>query len=94
MSLVVSQGVKQKLAEKHNVQIHEIRECFSNRTGGFLTDNREDHKTDPPTLWFVAETDYGRLLKVVFIQKENDFFIKTTYEANKKEVSIYDARFT
>ncbi len=91
MGLTVSRRIKTKLLEKHNVKIHEINECFSNRTGNFLKDTRENHATDPPTLWFVSETDYGRQLKVVFIHDENtnDFIIKTAYEANDDEKRIY-----
>ena len=31
-------------------------------------DTREQHRSDPPTLWFVAPTSQGRLLKIVFIK--------------------------
>jgi len=89
MDLVISQGVRRKLSEKHNIQINEIYECFANREGTYIEDIREDHKTDPPTLWFIAETDYGKKLKVVFIQDENDFIIKTAYIANDQEIRIY-----
>jgi hypothetical protein len=41
-------------------------------------------------MWFIAETDYGRKLKVVFMQKPDGcVLIKTAYEANKKELRIY-----
>ena len=87
--MYISPKIQKKLLEKHNVKRHEITECFSNRTGGFLKDKREDHDTNPPTLWFVAETDYGRKLKVVFIN-DDDINIKTAYEANKEEIRIYN----
>jgi uncharacterized DUF497 family protein len=90
MKLNVSAKVRQKLADKHNVQIEEIIQCFSNRDKGFLKDTRENHQTNPPTLWFIAETDYGRKLKVVFILEEDkSITIKTAYTANNMEISIY-----
>lgn len=89
MALKCSSAVKQKLAEKHGVSLGEVQQCFANREGGLLEDTREDHKTDPPTQWFIAETDYGRRLKVVFILKNGDILLKTCYGANPKEEAIY-----
>lgn len=89
MALKCSSAVKQKLAEKHGVSLDEVQQCFANREGGLLEDSREDHKTDPPTQWFIAETDYGRRLKVVFILKHGDILLKTTYCPNQKEEAIY-----
>ncbi|MBL1259354.1 MAG: hypothetical protein COB33_002340 [Thiotrichaceae bacterium] len=64
------------------------------RDRGFLEDTREDHKTDPITKWFVAETDRGRKLKVVFMQADNlDIHIKSAYMANEDEKWIY-AKYT
>lgn len=89
MALRCSSAVKQKLAEKHGVSLEEVQQCFANREGGLLEDTREDHKTDPPTQWFIAETDYGRRLKVVFILKHGDILLKTAYSPNQKEEAIY-----
>lgn len=68
MSLIISPRVREKLSLKHRVTEDEIVQCFANRDGRMLRDTREEHATDPPTLWFIAETDFGRLLKVIFIQ--------------------------
>ncbi|MCP2009817.1 uncharacterized DUF497 family protein [Duganella sp. HSC-15S17] len=57
-----------------------------------LTDEREDHKRNPPTLWFVAETRKGRLLKVVFQMRDGNCHIITAYEANKDEIRIYETK--
>lgn len=89
MALKCSQNVMQKLQSKHGVSLDDVQQCFANRTGGLLEDSREEHKTEPPTQWFVAENDFGRMLKVVFVAKDGDIFIKTAYEANEKEVDIY-----
>jgi len=68
MKLHISSRIRQKLQEKHTVTEDEIVQCFADSTNKFLEDTREDHKTDPPTRWFIAETNYGRELKVVFVQ--------------------------
>jgi uncharacterized DUF497 family protein len=90
-SMKISKRIAEKLEKKHKVDFSEIEECFFNRTKGLLEDARLDHRTEPPTLWFIAKTDYGRLLKVVFIEHANGSYeIKTVYEPNDNEVKIYE----
>lgn len=89
MALKCSSAVKQKLAQKHGVSLEEVQQCFTNREGNLLEDIREEHKTDPPTQWFIAETDYGRRLKVAFMLKGGDIIVKTAYEPNETEERIY-----
>lgn len=90
MALKISSKVQAKLASKKPpVTQAEIEQCFANRTGIYLLDSREEHASDPPTQWFIAETYYGRELKVVFIQRDNDIVIRTAYDPNADEVRIY-----
>lgn len=88
--LKVSTLVQQKLRDKHGVTLEQIKECFANREKGFLIDCREEHKTDPQTLWFISETDYGVKIKVVFMCIDNDIVIKTAYRPNNTELRIYE----
>lgn len=91
MFLNLSERITLKLLEKHNVTAEEISQCFENREGGLLEDSREQHITIPPTQWFIAETDNGRVLKIVFIAFANGITeIKTAYEPNENEVKIYE----
>ena len=91
MALVISPKIKRKLLDRHRVSEIDITECFSNRSGKLLEDRRVSNRTDPPTLWFIAETDYGRQLKIVFVQVDNgDIHIKTAYEPNPEEIRIYN----
>lgn len=90
MGLVISPQVRGKLSQKTPpVTEAEILHCFANRSGVYLTDTREQNRTDPPTRWFIAETDYGRRLKIVFILRDNDVIIKTAYDPNETEETIY-----
>lgn len=89
MAFVLSKGTLEKLATKHKVNRDEVEQCFANRTGRFLEDVREEHKTDPATQWFVAETNYGRLLKIIFIAKGGDLYIRSAYQPNDEELRIY-----
>jgi hypothetical protein len=88
--LKISPKVAAKLAAKTPpVTRQEIEQCFANRNGNYLVDPREEHASDPPTRWFIAETDFGRLLKVVFIPLEREIVIRTAYDPNEEERRIY-----
>lgn len=89
-NLVISEAILQKLSEKHGVSRREVEQCFENIEGLLLIDDREDHRSDPPTLWFLSRTNNNRLLKVVYIQKGSKAFLRTCYEPNETEISIYE----
>jgi hypothetical protein len=91
VSLKISHSVRAKLGNKNPpVTREEIEECFANRSGTYLEDTREQHRTDPPTKWFIAETYYGRKLKIAFIQKDANTIIRTAYVPNKDELRIFN----
>lgn len=90
MALVVSKKIAEKLASKHCVTEEEVAQCFANKIGVNLLDPREDHASDPPTLWFIAETDYGRKLKIIFIHKDGDNHLRSAFEPDDNELRIYD----
>ena len=88
--LHISEAVRIKLATRHKVSEAEVMEAFANRDGGLLEDTRAQNQTIPPTLWFVAQTHRGRLLKIVFIRDGGRVFLKTAYEPNIEEQRIYE----
>ena len=90
MNLIVSTKIRSKLAEKHGVTVDEIEECFANCTGPTLLELRERHKTDPPSEWFIATTNYGKRLKVIFVKKSGRFFLKSAFPPNEEEENIYE----
>lgn len=90
MALIISDRIRAKLADKHGgVEEREILEAFANRDAEFLIDNREEHQSDPPTEWFVAETDRGRVLKVVFVNSDGNIYIKSAYTPNQEAIDFY-----
>ena len=89
MAIVISNKIATKLVDRHRVSEREVRQAFENRTGKLLKDSREEHKSDPPTLWFIATTNERRLLKVCFIQRDGDSFVRTAYDPNADEMRIY-----
>jgi len=90
MALVISEEILDKLTKKHKVNRSEVEQCFANREGGLLTDNREQHKTNPPTQWFVAPTNKNRLLKIMFVRDGSDVYLKSAYDATEEICRIYD----
>lgn len=89
LKLIVSPAIREKLLCKHSVKKGEVEECFYNRIGPYLEDDAEDHRTNPPSYWFIAETNRGRRLKVVFVEKDGNVYLKTAFAANRKSESVY-----
>lgn len=90
MEIYISARTLEKLTSKHSVTPQEIEECFQNRSGVFLIDDREDHQSDPPTQWFIAPTDLGRALKVCFVRRGKEVHIKSAYQPEPEAVRIYE----
>lgn len=88
--VIISGELLCKLQQKHGVSSEEIHECFENRSGAFLIDDRAAHKRSPSTLWFVAETTRRRLLKIVCQIRDGNCHIITAYEPNSDEIGIYE----
>lgn len=89
-SIIISTRIGDKLDAKHAVTLEEIDQCFNNKCGVNLIDDREEHRTDPPTLWFIAETNKERLLKIVYVYRDGNIYIKSAYEPNEDEIRIYE----
>ena len=88
--LIISADVIEKLREKHGVSKREVEQCFENLCGLYVEDDREDNRTDPVTLAFVAPTNQGRLLKVCFMFIDGNVHIKTAFEADPADIAYYD----
>ncbi len=89
-NLYISSEVLRKLHDKHQVSRQEVEQCFMNREGRLLTDDRPQNRTSPPTLWFVAETNRGRQLKIIFVTNgQGGYNLKSAFEPNADEIRIY-----
>ena len=89
MALVISPQIAEKLAKKHSVSQEEVAQCFANKTGRYLRDTRAVHATNPPTMWFIAETDYGRKLKVAFVPENGNIYLRTAFVPDATELALY-----
>jgi hypothetical protein len=88
-AIVISPAILEKLTDKHGVTRREIEQCFENREGEYLEDSREEHKTDPATLWFISPTNAGRKLKVIFVFNNGNIYIKSAYDAKPSHIEVY-----
>lgn len=91
LKYVFSNRITEKLENKHAVTEQEVKQCFNNSSGVTVEDTREEHATKPPTQWFIATTDSGRELKIVFIYDEEDetIYVKTAFKANVTNIKRY-----
>jgi hypothetical protein len=88
--IFISEATAHKLKKRHGVNEPEVVQCFQNLEGKFAYDTREHHQSNPPTLWFIAETKTGRRLKVVFIRySKTEYVVKSAYEPNSEEEALY-----
>lgn len=92
MAIIISGKIEEKLETKHGVTPTEVYECFANRCGPLLQDTREEHATNPPTMWFLSKTHLGKELKIVCIVRDGDVYLRTAYPPNETEVSMYASR--
>mgnify|MGYP001615981562 CR=1 FL=1 len=90
-TIVISQRIDQKLDAKHTVTIEEVDQCFDNKCGVNLIDDREDNRTNPPSLWFIAETNKGRLLKIIYVYRDGKYFLKSAFEPGDADIHTYDS---
>lgn len=89
-NLRISQAILDKLKNKHKVSRREVEQCFENKCGLYLEDTRAHHKSDPPTLWFVAPTNQGRPLKVIFIYRDGQVHLRSAYDADDVAQRLYN----
>lgn len=94
MGIIISKEVEQKIgAEDHGcITVKEVHECFANHCGAYAYEQRPHHKTDKgeATPWFVADTNQGRTLKVMFVRDGSDVHLKSAYPATENVKRIYD----
>jgi hypothetical protein len=90
MMFRISPDVLDKIT-KRGIRVIEVEQCFLNREGGLCEDTRAQHLTDPLTKWFVAQTDKGRDLKIMYVPTlDGAVDLKSAYEATPEICRIYN----
>jgi hypothetical protein len=69
----------------------EVRECFMVWDGRYCEDPREQHQTQSglPTRWFVCESHVGRSLKIMYVEDDENVYLKTAYVATEDVQRIF-----
>jgi hypothetical protein len=88
-AIIISPAVREKIETKHQVSEKEVCQCFENLYTPCVEDIRAEHKTDPASLCFIAETDRGRLLKVVFVNRDGNIHLKTAFPPDEADINFY-----
>lgn len=90
MMFRISPDVLDKIT-KRGIRVIEVEQCFLNREGGLCEDTRAQHITDQLTNWFVAQTDKGRELKIMYVPtRDRGVELKSAYEADPEICRIYN----
>lgn len=89
MTIVITPAICAKLWSKHQVKPEEVEQCFINKNGEYIEEVRPEHATNPPTLWFISETHWGRRLKVVFVHENGNNYIKSAFPPSEAAVNNY-----
>lgn len=89
---VASTWVQEKIKER-GITVSEIEEAVCNSEPPYRIEVRAQHKTTPPTRWFIAPTFEDRLLKVYFmlVEEEKLAIIKTAFEPAESEIQEYES---
>ena len=88
--LKISSKIEEKLKCKHNITVDEVIEAIGNAKGRPIEDTAEDHKTNPPSDWFISQTDKGRTLKIVIIFRNDDVYLKTAFDAKLSHIKLFE----
>jgi len=93
VKLIATETVRAKLWDEHELDFEEVLEAWEGCSGPWLVDDREKNRTTPPTVWALAWTDLGRLLKLVVIphRAQGIAVLRTAFEPDEDEVKLYEA---
>lgn len=86
MLIDASKTVRDKLRDIHDVDWTEVEEAFFTSVPPYLLDRRPQHKTKPPTQYFIAETFDERLLKVCFTIKDGTIWVKSAFDPEENDI--------
>ena len=93
MALIIPPAIEQKIgAPDHgSVSKKDVEECFANHCGGYCDDKRPQHldADGKPSMWFVAATNHGRILKIMFVRQGADMYLKSAYPATQQVQDIF-----
>lgn len=87
MRVLATDAILAKLSVQ-DITIVDVEECLFLMTSTPILETRIQHKTKPPTVWFVSSTFDDRLLFVagIFDVENEVFIIKTARDADENDL--------
>jgi hypothetical protein len=91
MDVKASQAIIGKLGVL-GITLGEIEESLFNLQLPMIEETRMEHRTEPPTYWFVSETAMDRVLFVVGLwdREREVFIVKTSRDATDKDLERWE----
>ncbi len=93
-NLFISTSVAAKIAaaDHGHVTREEVSECFENWDGRLCYEQRREHMDSQgnPTPWFVAKSNEGRELKIMYFIRSGKIHLKSAYPATSVVKGIFD----
>lgn len=94
--LIISPKIRDKIAgvDHGSVTEREVKECFMAWDGSYCEDPREEHQTQSGirTRWFVGESHVGRCLKIMYVEDDENVYLKSAYLATSEVQRIFANR--
>ena len=94
MPIVISDNILAKIGgEDHGgLTRKDVEECFENHPGKICFDNRPEHadRNGKPPLWFVAENNHQRKLKIMYVREGKTITVLSAYPATEKVQRIFE----
>ena len=91
--LIISPKIKAKIGavDHGSVTEREVKECFMAWDGRYCEDSREEHQAQSghPTKWFVCESHIGRCIKIVYVEDDENVYLKSAYLATGEVQSLF-----
>ena len=94
MAILISDDVLTKIAaDDHGcVSRKDVEEAFATNSAGYCYEQHQEHFLGDgrPSLWFVACTNRGVRLKIMFVLDNEDVHLKSAYPATDRVTAIFE----
>ena len=88
---LVFAAIREKLREKHNVEVEEVKEAFyGTAEEDFVEEKREEHLRAKKKIWFIGATFNNRALKVVLEIEADSLTLISAYDPDEDDVRAYE----
>lgn len=91
MTFKVTDRIKQKLREKHRVELYEVEEALEDE-GRVQRRISKNKKRQEAVYKFIGRTITGRLLQVYLVFKPGEIWLMSAYDGDKADRTLYNSK--